>query len=110
VVVNHTPGPWYYGIAGESERGPQPLSYRGPGYYDNAGVLAGSTTIVGCDEYDVFGPYGNEAEREANVRLICAAPDLLAALVRVIPEIATCCSPELLEQAREAIAKAEGKS
>jgi hypothetical protein len=76
--AKHTPGPWFYGIAYEPEKGEQPLSYRGPGYYQNPGLLSASgETIVGCDEYDIFGPL-REEEREANICLIAAAPELLA--------------------------------
>ena len=50
-----TPGPWFFGVAYEAERGPKPFDYTGPGYYDNGGIMgADGTTVVGCDEYDVF--------------------------------------------------------
>lgn len=67
-----TPGPWFYGIAYNPERGPIPYDYKSPGYFDNAGIIAASgETIVGCDEYDVF----NSVE---DAKLLCAAPELYA--------------------------------
>lgn len=82
--VKHTPGPWFYGVAYDPERGPQPLTYRGSGYYANAGILApNGETIVGCDEYDVFGPMCEQPEREANCALLAASPKLLEALEKI---------------------------
>lgn len=105
--AKHTPGPWFYGVAYEPERGAQPLTYRGPGYYENAGILAGEETVAGCDEYDVFGPKRNSEEREANVRLICAAPDLLAAL-ETFMRLGTMDDQGAIDAARAALAKARG--
>lgn len=70
----HTPGPWFYGISYEPERGPVPFDYESPGYYENSGILAADgTTVVGCGEYTIF----NSPE---DARLMVAAPDMLAAL------------------------------
>lgn len=70
----HTPGPWFYGISYEPERGPVPFDYESPGYYENSGILAADgTTVVGCGEYTIF----NSPE---DVRLMVAAPDMLEAL------------------------------
>jgi hypothetical protein len=109
--MSHTPGPWVFGVNG-NERQP---SYRGPGFYDNPEVFSGNVQIVGCDEYNVFGPYENASEREANIRLICAAPDLLAALKQIaaIEDKMNGGDWDEIEDARQiaqaAIAKAEGK-
>ena len=68
-----TPGPWFYGIAYHPEKGPQPLDYTGPGYYDNPGIIgANGNTLVGCDEYDVF-------DNPRDTALMVAAPELHAA-------------------------------
>lgn len=83
-AASFTPGPWKYGIA--NERIEQNLSYRGPGYYSNAGIFSGNQLIVGCDEYDIFDGK-DEAERDANVRLILAAPELLAALDLLVKDV-----------------------
>ena len=85
----YTPGPWYYGVAYEPEKGEKPHSYRGPGYYENSGILsANGETICGCGEYDIFGPMLNNKEREANTRLIALAPELVEALRGVLTAIA----------------------
>jgi len=114
MMSKHTPGPWFYGIAYVPDKGEQPLDYMGPGYYDNAGILAGEETIVGCDEYDIFGPM-NKEERQANIRLIAAAPDLLEALQRLTNACQESGWPVTAEHmvpincARAAIAKATGE-
>jgi hypothetical protein len=73
-MSKYTPGPWFYGVAYEPQRGPVPFNYRSPGYYENAGIIgANGATIVGCDEYDVF-------DNQADTRLMVAAPDMLEAL------------------------------
>lgn len=72
--AKHTPGPWFYGIAYEPERGPVPFDYQAPGYYQNPGIIgANGDTVVGCDEYHVFNSPQDAA-------LIAAAPELLAEL------------------------------
>ena len=58
-----------------------PAEFSGPGYYNNPSIeSADGKEIVGCGEYLVFGPTFKKEERAANVRLLCSAPDLLAAL------------------------------
>lgn len=70
----HTPGPWWFGIAYEPERGSVPLDYRSGGYCDNPMIFgAGGEHIVGCGEYNVF-------EKVDDLRLMLAAPMMLAAL------------------------------
>ena len=82
--MSHTPGPWS-------------LETYLPEHD------AGETFIVGIgnDEIQVCD--------EANALLIAAAPELLEALERAIPEIAVVGIPELLEQCRDAIKKARGE-
>ena len=66
-----------------------PPTYCGPGYYNNPGIESSDgVEVVGCGEYLVFGPRNNKEERAANVRLICAAPELLEALQAVLEEVA----------------------
>lgn len=81
--MSHTPGPWTV----ETHRDVR--------------------WVVAVDKRICEFAYIN-AHEEANARLIAAAPDLLAALQRAIPEIAVVGMPELLEQARDAIKKARG--
>lgn len=77
----HSPAPWKFGVHGWDESGKQsftekPLSYSGPGYYENPSIFAADgAEVVGCDEYDVFSGLDNK-------RLICAAPDLLSACIQ----------------------------
>lgn len=83
----HTPGPW---AVGKNERSDERIEVRA----EPLGLLV---ALV---------------EKSSDARLIAAAPDLLEAL-RVLVEVASVCIPETagheLEQARAAIAKAEGK-
>lgn len=109
--TKHTPGPWFFGIAYEPQAGEKPPSYSGPGYYNNPGILSSATgeTIVGCDEYDVFGP--SMEAREANIQMMTAAPDLLEALVDVLriaraASIGVSGNTARIERATAAIAKA----
>lgn len=73
-IVQHTPGPW--ALTTEIDR------FHGGGVIRP--VLAGgevprlgSPVAVVCD----FNRYDRDAERQANARLIAAAPDLVAALL-----------------------------
>ena len=87
----HTPGSW---IVGE----------------ESVQVLTadGRTSVV-------WEMGGSGRQREANARLIAAAPDLLAALKRIADHECQCCAGDCgcgfryEEWARAAIAKAEGK-
>lgn len=88
-TAKHTPGPW------STE-------------YDGSLVMCGQV---------VTGPIGPEGagrdERRANGRLAAAAPDLLAALERVLAAYEAAREPGhgiiLIDEARAAIAKARGK-
>ena len=99
-----TPGPWVAVILGGGKGGPNEYSIR------VADMEAGAHAIA-----RVHARQGQPAG--ANAHLIAAAPDSLAALQRAL---AWCCAagmdgtgdavePEWCEQARAAIAKAEGK-
>jgi len=76
--TEHTPGPWMFGIRGDKKPIEKPFNYHGPGYYDNPSIFgADGTEIAGCDEYMIFN-------KEEDIRLIAAAPDLLEALVSMV--------------------------
>lgn len=48
-------GPFWYGIDGDPERGPVPLDYKSPGYYDCTAIFdANGEKVVGCGEYMIF--------------------------------------------------------
>jgi hypothetical protein len=89
-VADHTPGPW--------------LVYQWDKGDDSAFEIAdkdGRPTAI-----PVSSPWRSDAERDANARLIAAAPDLLAVCYRIIEtgdEIA------VVKAAKAAVAKAEGR-
>ena len=100
--AKHTPGPWEAVIQ--------------PGCHAVIASLSGgqkAVAIIGNNTPDD----GNEPMRFANARLIAGAPDLLAALQRIVavldkqvasPHLAERASP--LAQAKAAIAKATGET
>ena len=121
--TQHTPGPWRFVADGamdddcDTPRIPVPFDFTGPGYYNNPSIEGpGGETVVGCGEYLVFGPNFDCAEgtRAANVALMCAAPDLLAALEDILARYESAgvqCYPEARREviaARAAIARATG--
>ena len=54
-----------------------PLNFRAIGYGNNPSIIdANGDTVVGCSEYNVF----TSRNQSANVALMIAAPELLAAL------------------------------
>lgn len=91
--TKHTPGPWIFTVEN-----------------DDRYIRANGDTMM-CDApYYPWCPSG-----DANWHLIAAAPDLLAALKKMLPEanrIDQHLRPtfETCEEARAAIAKAEGRS
>lgn len=92
MTAKHTPGPWAV-ISGEV-------------------CAAGYGAIAHCDRDN---RNTKPVERDANARLIAAAPDLLEALKvaeyiiqRQQDNAGNYTYPQILEQARAAIAKAEG--
>ena len=111
----HTPGPWRFVADGEMDddcnipRVEVAADYSGPGYYNNPSIEGASgTEVAGCGEYLVFGPTHDRETRAANVRLLCAAPELLTALVEIIEhrERMGLGDNEVYAKARAAIAKA----
>ena len=73
----HTKGPWHFAADAREngfERTKVPFDYKGSGFCGNPSIYgADGEEVVGCDEYYVFS-------NEADVRLICAAPEMLEAL------------------------------
>jgi len=93
-MQNHTKGPWYVARPKEAARNGSP-------------ILATSESV------GVYFAHGSNGE--ANARLIAAAPDLLAALLRLVGNHADLGEIDLsteeraaLDQCRAAIAKANG--
>lgn len=85
--TKHTPGPWRA---------------------DRRSILAGN---VRCIAEVYSGAAESLAQADANKRLIAAAPDLLDVVIRLLREDADGeFTIGLIEDARAAIAKAEGRS
>ena len=97
-TATHTPGPWE--------------ARKGAGWYVARPRYGGATLAVGMEAVTlVTSPsetqWNDDAESEANARLIAAAPDLLEALENLIEwewKISG-----LIKNARAAIAKARGE-
>jgi hypothetical protein len=110
--ANHTPGPWQI----DSEDG-QWWIYGGGDARATTGIakcdLIVNAVMGICKQQNVIGQRMPDGEREANARLIAAAPDLLAVARRAVA-MCTCHAtmrpdiPCLSCAARAAIAKAEG--
>lgn len=99
--AQHTPGPWTTRLAKDAS--------------GDVGILARACCVAECFSDIRRVNEQAYAERDANARLIAAAPDLLAAakhaekiLAMVNPNEGYPGGP--LQQLRAAIAKAEGKS
>jgi hypothetical protein len=99
--AKHTPGPWQ--LTGWYIR---PKCYEGIPTPDSWPAIC-SVRPWGKDRW----PYLHEEETRANIQLIAAAPDLLAALKEIIehPAAFSDGANRLWSQATAAIAKAEGK-
>jgi len=87
--AKHTPGPWTRNRA---------------------------INTVDMGRYSVICPFGADSKKhvseiEANMRIISAAPDLLAALESLLDDSDVCevAGEDAIEQARTAIAKAKGE-
>lgn len=72
-MSKHTPGPWLF-----EDFGP-PVEIR----TDDSEHYDGKRICLVCDDYTDYSDDDNCEELEATVRLIAAAPDLLAALARM---------------------------
>jgi hypothetical protein len=97
-AVKHTPGPWEFYPASKMHP---------PGSDHNYGRI-----VWACGRGEVAQTPGlyNDAEDDANARLIAAAPDLLEALCNVLSYVPHGDMPvTIYDNARAAIAKAEGK-
>jgi hypothetical protein len=92
----HTPGPWKH--------------RNGNTYFDKMGTLMTADLVVAPDHTWLAAVWQNDSVRtqEANARLIAAAPDLLAALMRLVDAGAPGETLQARGQARAAIAKALG--
>lgn len=98
-MTKHTPGPW---VVGE----PHPTNACAYVCNDEGQEVA---TIYYCSEGGVIGKDGiwpEQPNRDANARLIAAAPDLLEALKAILDETGGIGGPFTI--ARAAIAKATG--
>lgn len=112
-MSEHTPGPWVTtccDVTGERPVGDSGIRYW---YVDPVGEYRGSV----CNVHAAEGIGGiTIAERDANARLIAAAPDLLAELQNIAnAHPATWDDPSDFQgwaqsRARAAIAKAKGES
>ena len=100
--TKHTPGPWFH--------------HGSHVFVDSRyQVCCGRGKHECCGEPDVAGDYGPIADTsENNAPLIAAAPDLYAALARMVDSVARSTSGDVcqtsdLEDARAALAKARGE-
>lgn len=109
----HTPGPWV--VSRESNEWNSPTAPRREIDALKACEFGGEPTRyrLACVQYPPTqaGTMGAQ-EREANARLIAAAPDLLAALKDIIEGVDECWmfdNPGSVDRAQAAIDKAEGR-
>lgn len=82
----NSPAPWRYVKCDpmeDDDRGEVPLDYDPEDYIENPRIIdVDGKTVVGNGEYHVFG----QLNRVDNVRLMLAAPDLLAVLQSFVAE------------------------
>ena len=102
MTAKHTPGPWY------ALRGQRNISIR---YKTGDGLLPMVNVASVRGQFPTDCPYGSS---EANARLIAAAPELLEALQKMLPElrglsIVSDTAAEMSREAEAAIAKATGE-
>lgn len=101
-MAQHTPGPWFH---------------EGTHVYVDSRhqVCCGRGGHECCGNPDVAGDYGPIADTsEKDAPLIAAAPDLYAALLRIVESVAKCqsgdvCQTSDFDDARAALAKARGE-
>ena len=102
MTAKHTPGPWY------ALRGQRNISIR----HKTGDKLLSMVNVASVrGKFPTDCPYGSS---EANARLIAAAPELLEALQKMLPElrglsIVSDTAAEMLREAEAAIAKATGE-
>jgi len=89
--MKHTPGPWDWMAVGANASGGHHLYI----------IDAANRKICAC--------WGKAEEKEANARLLAAAPDLLEALQEIVRPTKIL-GGSALDKARAAIAKAEGQT
>ena len=97
--MTHTPGPWRAGGGGFGGTSGQGISICS----DSGGGGFAITKFIAS----MYGN-GDTANREADARLIAAAPDLLAALIDVRNNVMDDC-PDMWQRVDDAIDKATGK-
>lgn len=96
-----TPGPWH--------------CHRNPDFWEFGSDEHGQLGDVCASAFSVEGwaPVNAEEVMEANVRLIAAAPELYEALKDLVEETADMltwgCEPDVIRNARAALAKAKGE-
>lgn len=99
--MSHTPGPWYY-VTG--------AVYDKP--FEDVGKTARCIAIRATDR-DAYGGFRiDPSEKDANMRLIAAAPEMLEALKELCGAVSTGTLQQKNKaygKAIDAIAKAEGK-
>jgi hypothetical protein len=126
MVTRHTPGPWTEHPYTSVTKGICEANEQRPGFEHRDIVIGSDKTVIAVVQshtlpmpYSGYPHVDNDAELEANARLIMAAPDLLAAL-RLCEKCLPCLrvdnwppgfalKKEAIEAARAAIAKAEGR-
>ncbi len=102
----YTPGPWQ-AVASQPVRCTQCYSIRADPPLGPGRLIATTRTYTASPTTGQYPP-----EHEANARLLAAAPELLAALKRLLRETSygtQPCDSQTINSARAAIAKAEGK-
>jgi hypothetical protein len=108
-MAKHTPGPWEVG----------PLANREDGNGNDERVIetydGGPTIATAWPMADDFNR-DDAPEREANARLIAAAPDLLDLVSRLVGEVVTpeygtdlVIDPAVIHEARALLAQIEGE-
>lgn len=107
--MSHTPGPWTLAATdvGCIVSGDTCVVCMGHDY-DEGGIICARVSLVGpIGAKDRYVAY--EHEKAANARLICAAPDLLAACKRALEEAGELLGATRRGDIRAAIAKAEAQ-
>lgn len=101
-MSKHTPGPWFWEMHNRDQYSDNHIVI---GRIGNDGIPETHATVrAGCEEVLESG------NLIANANLMTAAPDLLAALKRLMMQVVITSEPDsAFMEAHNAIAKAEGK-